>query len=178
MNRLYITANCGSGKLSWSLDLLIATLHLMILAMNGFVPKTMCLCIWTQNVFKWVPPIYARGPFHLATVLLGCNWACRDDVIKWKHFPRHWPFVRRIQRSPVNPPHKGQWRGALVLSLFCAWTNGLANNRDLGWFKTPSRPLWRHSNARDKCICIAGHRWWIFPVWTFSWKPGNDTYDE
>ena len=21
-----------------------------------------------------------------------------DDVIKWKHFPRHWPFVRGIHR--------------------------------------------------------------------------------
>ena len=34
-----------------------------------------------------------------------------DDVIKWKHFPRYWPFVWRIHRSPVNSPHKGQWRG-------------------------------------------------------------------
>ena len=25
-----------------------------------------------------------------------------DDVIKWKHFPRYWPFVRRIHRLPVN----------------------------------------------------------------------------
>ena len=30
-----------------------------------------------------------------------------DDVIKWKHFPRHWPFVRGIHRWPVVPPHKG-----------------------------------------------------------------------
>ena len=30
-----------------------------------------------------------------------------DDVIKWKHFPRYWPFVRGIHRSPVNFPHKG-----------------------------------------------------------------------
>ena len=22
-----------------------------------------------------------------------------DDVIKWKHFPRHWPFMRGIHRS-------------------------------------------------------------------------------
>ena len=36
----------------------------------------------------------------------------RDDVIKWKHFPRYWPFVRGIHRSPVNSQHKGQWRGA------------------------------------------------------------------
>ena len=29
-------------------------------------------------------------------------------------FPRYWPFVRGIHRSPVNSPHKGQWCGALV----------------------------------------------------------------
>ena len=46
-----------------------------------------------------------------------------DDVIKWKHFPHHWPFV--------NSPHQDQWRGALVFSLICARTNGWANNRDV-----------------------------------------------
>ena len=44
-----------------------------------------------------------------------------DDVIKWKHFLRYCPFVRGIPRSPVNSPHKGQWRGALMISLNCAW---------------------------------------------------------
>ena len=45
-----------------------------------------------------------------------------DDVIKWKHFPRYW--------SPVNSPHKGQWRGALMFSLNCVWINGWVNNRE------------------------------------------------
>ena len=40
-----------------------------------------------------------------------------DDVTKWKHFPRYWPFVRGIHRSPVNSPHIGQWRGAFMFSL-------------------------------------------------------------
>ena len=35
-----------------------------------------------------------------------------DDLIKWKHFPRYWPFVRGIHWWPVNSPHKGKWRGA------------------------------------------------------------------
>ena len=35
------------------------------------------------------------------------KWRKHDDVIKWKHFPRYWPFVRRIHRSPVNFPHRG-----------------------------------------------------------------------
>ena len=55
-----------------------------------------------------------------------------DDVIKWKHFPRNWPFVREIHRSPVNCPHKGQWRGALMFSLIYAWINDWVNNREAG----------------------------------------------
>ena len=61
---------------------------------------------------------------------LNCN--NHDDVIKWKHFSRYWPFVRGIHRSPVNSPHKGQWRGALVFSLICVWINGWVNNRETG----------------------------------------------
>ena len=33
-------------------------------------------------------------------------WAIHGDVIKWKYFPRYWPFVRGIHRPPVNSPHK------------------------------------------------------------------------
>ena len=55
-----------------------------------------------------------------------------DDVIKWKHFPRNWPFVREIHRSLVNFPHKGQWRGALMFTLIYAWINDWVNNREAG----------------------------------------------
>ena len=55
-----------------------------------------------------------------------------DRVIKWKYFPRYWPFVWGIHRSSVNFLHKGQWRGALMFSLICVWINGWVNNRDAG----------------------------------------------
>ena len=51
-----------------------------------------------------------------------------DDVIKWKHFPRYWPFVRGIHRSP----HKDQRHRALMFSLICAWTNRWVNSREAG----------------------------------------------
>ena len=57
---------------------------------------------------------------------------CHDDVIKWKHFPCYWPFVPGIHRSPVNSPHKGQWRGALVFSLICSRINCWVNHREAG----------------------------------------------
>ena len=59
-------------------------------------------------------------------------WIIHDDIIKWKHFPRYWPFVRGIHRLPVNSPHEGQWRGALKFSLICSRINGWENNREAG----------------------------------------------
>ena len=55
-----------------------------------------------------------------------------DDINEWKHFPRYWPFMRLIHRSPVNSPHKGQWLGALMFSLICALINGWVNNCEAG----------------------------------------------
>ena len=55
-----------------------------------------------------------------------------DYVIKWQHFPRYWPFVRGIHRSPVNSPHNGQWRGALMFFSICVWINGWVYNREAG----------------------------------------------
>ena len=59
-----------------------------------------------------------------------------DGNARWRHqmetFSALLAFVRGIHRSLVNSPHKGQWCGALMFSLFCAWTNGCANNRDAG----------------------------------------------
>ena len=75
---------------------------------------TICICISTM-------PPNSMG-----------NIQKHDDVIKWKHFPRYWPFVRGIHRSPVNSPHRGQWRGALMVSLICARINGWVNNREAG----------------------------------------------
>ena len=55
-----------------------------------------------------------------------------DGVIKWKCFPRYWPFVRGSHRWLLTSPHKGQWRGALRFSLICIWINDRVNNRGAG----------------------------------------------
>ena len=63
-------------------------------------------------------------------------WAItHDDVIKWKHFWRCWPFVPGIHWSTVKSPHKGQWHRALIFSLISAWINGWVNNREAGHFR-------------------------------------------
>ena len=58
-----------------------------------------------------------------------------EDVIKWKHVPRHWLLCGEFTGdcgSPVNLPHTDQWRGVLMFSLIFAWTNGWVNNQDAG----------------------------------------------
>ena len=75
--------------------------------------------------FRWNSTIWMWGPDGQT-----CHY--HDDVIKWKHFPRYWPFVRGIHRSPVNSPHKGPWRGALIFSLICTRINGWVYNGEAG----------------------------------------------
>ena len=76
------------------------------------------------NVF-WIIKIFYSNKMHFLRPQY-------DDVIKWKHFPRYWPFVQGIHQSLVNSPHKSQWHGALMSSLICAWINGWVNNREAG----------------------------------------------
>ena len=54
-----------------------------------------------------------------------------NDVIKWKHFPRYWRFMRGIHRWPVNSSHKGQWHNFDVF-FDLRWINGSANNCEAG----------------------------------------------
>ena len=86
--------------------------------------------------------------YNLYWQVNGCE---HDDVIKWKHFPRYWPFVREIHQSPVNTPHKGQWHGALMFSLICTWINGWVKKREAG-------DLRRHRTLYDvtvmKCVAL------------------------
>ena len=63
---------------------------------------------------------------------------CNDDAIKWKHFPRYWPFVRGIHRSPMFSLSK------------------LSRRR---WFETPSR----YYDVTVACLFIA--QWLIEPEW-------------
>ena len=82
-------------------------------------------CLWMDGVLPELFIVHAGLQRWL-------SYPDHDDVIKWKHFPRYWPFVQGIHRSPVNSPHKGQWRGTLMFSLICVWINGWVNSREAG----------------------------------------------
>ena len=78
-----------------------------------------------------------------------------DDVINWQHFPRYWPFVRGIHRSPVNSPHKCQWRGAVMSSLIYAWINS--------WLTMVRLVIWdaiAPTMTSLLCACLWSNRQW------------------
>ena len=69
--------------------------------------------------------------------------------MKWKNFPHYWPFVRGIHRWPVNSPHKGQWRGALMLTSHHWFRKWL-----VAWSAT--------SHCLNQCENIRNKRQWDF----------------
>ena len=87
-----------------------------------------------------------------------------DDVIKWKHFQRYqrylwllatgyWPLPSVTDhRSPVNSPHKGQWRGAFIFSLVCTWINGWINNREAGDLRRHDENVRNIRDGNHRCF--------------------------
>ena len=62
------------------------------------------------------------------------DWICKYHDLISSCSPCYWPF-QGIHRSPLNSPHKGQWRGDLMFSLFCTQINGWINNDEAGDLK-------------------------------------------
>ena len=88
------------------------------------------------------------------------------------NFPRYWPFMRGIHRSPVDCHHKGQWRGALMFSLICSWTNGWANNRDAG-------DLRRHHAYYDVTLNTSSTHlspWWMPSLFGYGFVQSYKTW--
>ena len=100
-------------------------------------------------------------------------------------------FVWGIHRSPVNSPHEGRWRGALMFFFFfiCAWTNSWAHNGEAGDLRRhrghygvivmicSENSLRNYQDFTRMCFYDGFHRWrkyqwtgWLlFPV-TLRWR--------
>ena len=75
---------------------------------------------------------------HIAMILAVYYQREHDDVIKWEHFPRYWPFVRGIHRFPVTR--------SFDIFFDLRLNKRLSKQSWVWWFETLSRPLWRHRN--------------------------------
>ena len=73
----------------------------------------------------------------------GCNSSCSTGQSAFQSLSTWWRHQMETFSAllalcagnslvPVNSPHKGQWRGALMFSLICAWINDWVNNCETG----------------------------------------------
>ena len=140
--------------------------------MSIMCPDVKVLMIW------WVSFLFIFVATYIMNRLLhkiDGNEMCtkHDAVIKRKHFPQYWLFVRGIHWSIPhthlphhhnphnhNYHHKGQWRRVLMFSLISASTNGWAKHRDVG-------DLWRHRAHYDVTVMNNQAIWQQNVNWTF-----------
>ena len=72
---------------------------------------------------------------------------CHDDVIKWKHFPRYWPFVREFTGHRWIPLTKAS--DAELWCILSSVPEKRLRKQLWGlWFETPSHSLWRHCHVK------------------------------
>ena len=70
--------------------------------------------------------------------------AYHDQVVKWKHFPHCWSFVRGIHQSLMDSPHKGQWHMSFDVFFQLHLIKRLSKQSRCQWFGMPLGSLWRH----------------------------------
>ena len=87
-----VSSNTESGLASSNTDNAIAFINVCI------------RFTWDMSRFTAVLP---TKNYKLQTFSEGYSlYTQHDDINKWKHFPRYWPFVQGIHWSSVNSPHK------------------------------------------------------------------------
>ena len=97
------------------------------------------------------------------------NPVSQDDVIKWKHFPGCWPFVRGIHRSPVNSPSQRPVTRSFDVFFDLRLNKRLSKQSWECWFGTPLRSWWRRPNG---CIHVGMKRTlWAIAIYGLLWRP-------
>ena len=104
---------------------------------------------WTAKVVQHV--CWWKNILLVMFKMLGIH----HDVIKWKHFPRYWPFCAGI--SPVTGEFPSQRPVTRSFdAVFDLHLNKRLSKQSWGWwFETPSRSLWRHRNDVPRNMYIA-----------------------
>ena len=85
---------------------------------------------------KWRPSCLGLNVLRFIWIVLNAGCIPLSISSWWRHQMETFSALLAVcegnHRSPVDPPHKGRWRGALMSSLICTWTNGWVNNREAG----------------------------------------------
>ena len=126
-----------------------------------------CLCCGTTGITRraWRRNLYILYQDKISKIkvsLVAAEWfnpiqhrsLCNHyDVIKWKHFPCYWPFVREFIGPRWIPRTKAS-DAELRCFLYLRLNKPFSKHWWGWWFETLSRPLWRQSNDP-----FAGAKW-------------------
>ena len=78
--------------------------------------------------YTWWPGVWQQTSTGIYVDVMGTSW--------WRHQMETFSALLALCAGnspvPVNSPHKGQWRVALMFSLICARINDWVNNREAG----------------------------------------------
>ena len=148
-----------------------ANCHISFAHLNDLPVSAYRLCIYIAGGCGQSGFTKSPGPsnnHHSPTIVSNFEWPLivawlrHDDVNKWKHFPRYWPFVRGIHRSPVKFPTQRPVTRSFDVFFDLRLNKWLSKQSWGWWFETRSCPLWRHCNGT-----YASERWVII-------SSGND----
>ena len=103
--------------------------------------------LWWDSILNNLYTESRRDAYRPTHVFLQYMMTSSNEII----FRVTGPLCGDFTRSPVNSPHKGQWRGALVFSIICAWMNGWVNNGE-------TSDLRRHRAHYDVIVMTAFFR--------------------
>ena len=111
--------------------------------MYGDLHKTPCY-LYSGNLFIGkTTSLYWGAPLSLIAWHTNTSW--------WRHQMETFSALLALCAGnspvPVNSPHKGQWRGALMFTLICARINDWVNNREAG-------DLRRHLDHYDVSVMV------------------------
>ena len=113
--------------------------------------------IWGRKVFLCVECVLVCWPrsgyaseIRCVTITYGIA-VMHDDFIKWKHYPRNWPFLRGIHRGPAQRPVTRSFDVFFDLRL----NKRLSKQSWSWWFETLSCSLWRHCNGLNPSNSLA-----------------------
>ena len=107
--------------------------HTALLSFDIFPGK--CAVLLNEkfiDLVNWAPEKWVR-PCCVPTT----RWGGMSSLTTWwRHQMETFSALLALCAGnspvPVNSPHKGQWRGALMFSLIYAWINDWVNNRETG----------------------------------------------
>ena len=120
--------------------------------------------IWCTNYWYlvYVPCILSNlnNIYQMATIHIWYNLSFNIPLLRY-HFYMMTSSNGNIfcvtgPLSPVNSPHKGQWRGALVFSSICAWINVWVNSGEVGDMRRHRAHcdviiMWNTNNTSEIC---------------------------